>query len=62
MAGKAYKGSSSNMVGSEGFLTLTIKMRVRPEPGCEEELVDLLKTETRSTSREDSQEEGHIAF
>jgi len=32
MAGKAYKGSSSNMVGSEGFLTLTIKMRVRPEP------------------------------
>jgi hypothetical protein len=32
MAGKAYKGSSSNMVGSEGFLTLTIKMRVRSEP------------------------------
>ena len=31
------------MVGSEGFLTLTIKMRVRPEPECEEELVDLLK-------------------
>jgi hypothetical protein len=31
------------MLGSEGFLTLTIKMRVRPEPGCEEELVDLLK-------------------
>jgi len=34
---------SSNMLGSEGFLTLTIKMRVRPEPECEEELVDLLK-------------------
>jgi IS605 OrfB family transposase len=31
------------MLGSEGFLTLTIKMRVRPEPECEEELVDLLK-------------------
>jgi len=26
-------------MGGEGFLTLTIKMRVRPEPGCEEELV-----------------------
>jgi hypothetical protein len=34
---------SSSMLGSEGFLTLTIKMRVRPEPECEEELVDLLK-------------------
>jgi len=33
----------SNMLGGEGFLTLTIKMRVRPEPECEEELVDLLK-------------------
>jgi putative transposase len=31
------------MPGGEGFLTLTIKMRVRPEPECEEELVDLLK-------------------
>ncbi|MCC6028086.1 MAG: hypothetical protein LM574_05830 [Archaeoglobus sp.] len=31
------------MPGSEGFLTLTIKMRVRPEPECEEELVGLLK-------------------
>ncbi|TDA25696.1 MAG: hypothetical protein DSN99_07785 [Archaeoglobi archaeon] len=31
------------MAGSEGFLTLTIRMRVRPEPECEEELVDLLK-------------------
>jgi hypothetical protein len=32
------------MLGSEGFLTLTIKMRVRPEPECEEELVGLLKS------------------
>jgi hypothetical protein len=31
------------MPGGEGFLTLTIKMRVRPEPECEEELVGLLK-------------------
>jgi len=31
------------MLGSEGFLTLTIKMRVRPEPECDEELVGLLK-------------------
>jgi len=31
------------MLGGEGFLTLTIKMRVRPEPECEEELVGLLK-------------------
>jgi putative transposase len=38
-------------MGGEGFLTLTIKMRVRPEPECEEELVDLLKTETRSTTQ-----------
>ena len=30
-------------MGGEGLLTLTIKMRVRPEPECEEELVDLLK-------------------
>jgi long-chain acyl-CoA synthetase len=34
---------SSNVLGNEGFLTLTIKMRVRPEPECEEELVDLLR-------------------
>jgi hypothetical protein len=26
------------MLGGEGFLTLAIKMRVRPEPKCEEEL------------------------
>jgi hypothetical protein len=31
------------MPDNEGFLTLTIKMRVRPEPECEEELVGLLK-------------------
>ena len=30
-------------MGGEGLLTLTIKMRVRPEPECEEELVGLLK-------------------
>jgi len=31
------------MVGSEEFLTTTVRMRVRPEPECGEELVDLLK-------------------
>jgi len=31
------------MVGSEGFLTLTIKMRVRPEPESGEELISLMK-------------------
>jgi hypothetical protein len=30
-------------VGSEGFLTTTVRMRVRPEPECEEELASLLK-------------------
>ena len=39
------------MPGGEGFLTTTVRMRVRPEPECEEELVDLLKTETRSTTQ-----------
>jgi hypothetical protein len=29
--------------GDEGLLTLTIKMRVSPEPGSEQELVSLLK-------------------
>jgi hypothetical protein len=49
------------MLGSEGFLTLTIKMRVRPEPECEEELVDLLKRyrdALKPLSREDSRGEG----
>jgi IS605 OrfB family transposase len=31
------------MVGSEGFLTTTVRMRVRPEPECGEELASLLK-------------------
>jgi len=53
------------MPGGEGLLTLTIKMRVRPEPECEEELVDLLKRVQRRAqplSREDRRGEGHIAF
>jgi hypothetical protein len=30
-------------MGSEGFLTTTVRMRVRPELECEEELMDLLR-------------------
>jgi len=30
-------------MGGEGFLTTTVRMRVRPEPESEEELVGLLK-------------------